>query len=115
MAKDLEYLFRCNKAQLPPDSGKNATFLRYKHCPWIFKNKSLLNFRMSNPNEIQDIKDGEIIEEQIVEEEPETMALYEVDVMNLVKQMDLQQRYFWWNFKNFNYFSDIGSTVKSGI
>ena len=48
---------------------------------------------MSNPNEIQDIEDGEIIEEQIVDEEPETMALYEVDVMNLVKQMDLQQRY----------------------
>ena len=33
MAKELEYLFRCNKAQLPPDSGEHATFLRYKHCP----------------------------------------------------------------------------------
>ena len=41
---------------------------------------------------LQDIEDGEIIEESIVETEPDTMTLYEVDVMALVKQMDLQQR-----------------------
>ena len=43
---------------------------------------------------LQDIEDGEIIEESIVETEPDTMTLYEVDVMALVKQMDLQQRWF---------------------
>ena len=45
---------------------------------------------------LQDIEDGEIIEESIVETvreaESDTMTLYEVDVMALVKQMDLQQR-----------------------
>ena len=49
---------------------------------------------------LQDIEDGEIIEESIVETvreaESDTMTLYEVDVMALVKQMDLQQRYFFW-------------------
>ena len=71
---------------------------------------------MSNPNEIQDIEDGEIIEEQIVDEEPETMALYEVDVMNLVKQMDLQQRYLQkMDLWNSWLYSDTGFTVKNGI
>ena len=49
---------------------------------------------------LQDIEDGEIIEESIAETvreaESDTMTLYEVDVMALVKQMDLQQRYFFW-------------------
>ena len=51
---------------------------------------------MSNKNDAQlhDIEDGEIIEEttDAVDNQQETMTLYEVDVMNLVKPMDLQQR-----------------------
>ena len=38
---------------------------------------------------LHDIEDGEIIEESSA---ADTMTLYEVDVMNLVKPMDLQQR-----------------------
>ena len=52
---------------------------------------------MSNHNEtaqLHDIEDGEIIEEatDAVDNQQDTMTLYEVDVMNLVKPMDLQQR-----------------------
>ena len=54
---------------------------------------------MSNHNEsaqLHDIEDGEIIEETsgdaAVVNQQDTMTLYEVDVMNLVKPMDLQQR-----------------------
>merc|ERR1712106_834396 len=56
--------------------------------------------RMSN-NEtttatLHDIEDGEIIEENSA---ADTMTLYEVDVMNLVKPMDLQQRYWFYCHK----------------
>merc|ERR1711892_245142 len=56
--------------------------------------------RMSN-NEtttatLHDIEDGEIIEESSA---ADTMTLYEVDVMNLVKPMDLQQRYWFYCHK----------------
>jgi len=59
-----------------------------------------LSNRMSN-NEtttatLHDIEDGEIIEESSA---ADTMTLYEVDVMNLVKPMDLQQRYWFYCHK----------------
>jgi len=59
---------------------------------------------MSNHNEpaqLHDIEDGEIIEEttDAVDNQQDTMTLYEVDVMNLVKPMDLQQRYWFYCHK----------------